>query len=84
MTPWDIVGHAAGLIVAVALLPQVIKTWRTKSTRDISLLWTIVFIIGLILWVIYGFANRLMPIMIFVSIETFLALIIFVFKLRYK
>lgn len=84
MGSWDIVGHTAGLLVAIALLPQVIKTWRTKSTKDISLLWTIVLIIGLILWVIYGFANRLLPIMIFVSIEIFLALIIFVFNLIYK
>jgi MtN3 and saliva related transmembrane protein len=84
MISWDIVGHMAGLFVAVALLPQVIKTWRTKSTGDISLLWTIVLIIGLILWVIYGFAYRLLPIIIFVSIEIFLASIILVFKLIYK
>jgi len=34
----DFVGYLAGFIVAIALAPQVIKAWRTKSTKDISLL----------------------------------------------
>jgi uncharacterized protein with PQ loop repeat len=33
----EIVGHIGAAIVASALVPQVIKSWKTKSTEDISL-----------------------------------------------
>lgn len=33
----DILGYVAGTLVVVSLLPQTIKSWKTKSTRDISL-----------------------------------------------
>lgn len=38
MNPLDILGMVAGSISAITFLPQVIKTWRTKSAHDISLL----------------------------------------------
>ncbi len=39
MNHTELLGFAAGSFVAVSLLPQAIKSWKTKSTKDISLLW---------------------------------------------
>lgn len=80
----EIIGYIAGFFVAVSLSPQLIKTWRTKSTKDISILWTLVLMFGLFLWVIYGLANKILPIMIFASIEFLMALTLFAFKILYK
>lgn len=33
---WEIVGYIGGFLIAVALTPQLIKTYKSKSTRDIS------------------------------------------------
>jgi len=32
----EILGYIAGFLVATALAPQIIKTWKTKSAKDIS------------------------------------------------
>ena len=80
----EIMGHAAGLLVAIALLPQLIKTFRTKSTKDISITWTLTLMTGLILWVIYGVANGIKPLMIFASLEFLMSATLFTLKLIYK
>ena len=80
----EIVGYIAGFLVAVSLSPQVIKTWRTRSARDISIVWTVILMSGLSLWVVYGIVNRIVPLAVFGIIEFLLALTLFVFKMIYK
>ena len=84
MANLDIIGYAAGFLVAVSLTPQLIKTWRTKSTKDISLLWTLILMIGLLLWIVYAVVNKIIPILIFASIEFLMVSSLFLFKIIYK
>lgn len=80
----EIVGFIAGFLVSIALTPQVLKTWRTKSARDISAVWSLILMTGLSLWVVYAIVNRILPLAIFGVIEFSLALTLFVFKLIYR
>lgn len=84
MTSFDIIGYAAGFFVAIALLPQVIKAWKTKSTKDISILWNFILMTGLFLWVIYGIINFIFPIMVFTSIELAMTISLLILKIKYK
>lgn len=54
MNPIEIIGFSAGGLVSISLLPQVIKSWKTKSTKDIALSWTLINLSGQVLWIIYG------------------------------
>ncbi|MBD3361891.1 hypothetical protein GF358_03820 [Candidatus Woesearchaeota archaeon] len=60
----DLVGYAAGFITFTSLLPQTIKSWRTKSTNDLSLLRYIRYVFGLALWITYGVLLNSKPIMV--------------------
>jgi len=84
MTQFDIIGYIGTFLIALALVPQVAKTFHTKSARDISLLWTVVFVTGLGIWIIYSFINLIWPAMIFSSIEFLLGCSMLVMKLLYK
>ena len=84
MANLEIVGYIAGFLVSIALSPQLIKTWRTKSTKDISVTWTLILMIGLILWIIYAIINKILPLMIFGIIELLMVFSLFVMKLAYK
>lgn len=79
----DLIGYLAGSIVAISLTPQVIKSWKTKSTKDISILWTSIYLTGLILWVIYGVGIASIPIMVTITIEALLAFSLLILKLLY-
>jgi MtN3 and saliva related transmembrane protein len=49
-----IIGFLAGGLTTASFLPQVVKTARTRSARDISEAMLLVFLAGLALWTFYG------------------------------
>ena len=51
-----LIGSAAAICSTVSYLPQVIRTWRTRSTHDISLGMFAVMVLATALWLIYGIA----------------------------
>ena len=54
MSGVDILGYAAGAITSLTFLPQVIKTWKEKSAKDISLLMFVIAAINEVMWIAYG------------------------------
>lgn len=80
----EIIGYIAGFLIAVSLSPQLIKTWRTKSTKDISVIWTLIYISGLSLLILYTAVNKIVPLTIFAIIEFLMAFSLFIMKLIYK
>ena len=80
----DSFGFLAAFLTTIAFLPQVYKTWQTKSADDVSLVMLILFIIGLICWIIYGIKINSIPILvanIFTLIFNFSILIL---KITYR
>ena len=57
-------GIAAGIMTAVSMLPQLIKIIKEKKADDVSVLMLLVLIIGLGLWVVYGFLRDDWPLII--------------------
>ncbi len=77
------VGFFAGFCTTIAFLPQAIKTWKTKSTKDISLLMFLIFITGVFFWLIYGILINELPLIVANAITLVLALSILVAKIKY-
>ena len=79
----EVIGFAAGSLVAVSLLPQVIKALKTRSTNDISSLWMSINLLGQILWIIYGIAIESISLYVMSGITFSMAIVLFVLKLRF-
>lgn len=77
------VGLTAGILTTISFLPQAIKTWKTKSTKDISLAMFLCFCLGVMLWVLYGFYTKNLPVFLANFATFILAFSILVCKLRY-
>ena len=80
----EIIGYIAGFLVATALSPQIIRTWKIKSSNDISIIWVIVLMSGLFLWIIYAIVNMILPLAVFGLIEFSMAFTLLIFKFIYK
>jgi MtN3 and saliva related transmembrane protein len=79
-----VLGLAAAVLTVIAFFPQLMKTWKTKSTKDISLGMFSAFCVGVLLWFVYGISISDLPVTI-ANLLTFIqALIILMFKLKYK
>jgi MtN3 and saliva related transmembrane protein len=79
-----LIGLAAATLTTVAFIPQVVRAWRTRSTRDISLPMFLVLALGITLWLIYGAMIRDLPLIAANLVTLVLVLMILFFKLRYK
>lgn len=79
-----IIGLTAGFCTTLAFLPQALKTWKTKSAKDLSLGMYSIFCTGIILWLIYGFLINDLPVILTNLASLVLATSILYFKLSYK
>lgn len=80
----EIIGLVAGLLTTAAFIPQVIKTWRTKSAKDLSLIMFLLYCLGVLLWSIYGIMIDEFPVILWNIITLSLAAVILYFKLKFK
>lgn len=84
MMNWiTVMGLLAGMCTTAAFLPQVVKIFRTRKTEDISLSMYIILTIGILLWILYGWLNGDIPLMLANGITFILASSILVMKLRH-
>ena len=78
------VGFFAAFCTTISFLPQVIKVYKTKSTKDISLYMFLIFTIGTFCWLIYGILESSLPIIIANTITLILSAIILLYKIKFK
>ncbi len=83
MEDYTLLGILAGLLTTIAFLPQVIKTWKSKSARDISLGMFLIFCTGVLLWLAYGILIDDLAIILANAFTLVLAGSILYFKLKY-
>jgi len=50
----QILGLIAATCTTCSFLPQVIRSWKTKQTKDLSLPMCVLLFVGIALWLIYG------------------------------
>jgi MtN3 and saliva related transmembrane protein len=79
----DIIGLLAGTLTTIAFLPQVIKTWKSKSAKDLSLFMFSIFNIGIVLWLIYGILLNEFPMILANGFTFLLSSFILYFKIRH-
>ena len=79
-----LIGYIAGTLTTVSFLPQVIRSWKTKSTHDISFAMLALFGLGMLLWAIYGFQIGSPPIILANVITFALIIVLLAMKIRYK
>jgi MtN3 and saliva related transmembrane protein len=78
-----LLGSLAATLTTIAFVPQVVRAWRTRSAKDLSLGMLITFALGVALWVAYGISIGELPIIIANAATLALTLILLGLKLRY-
>lgn len=80
----EIIGLAAGTCTSSALIPQLVKTIKKKKAADISLFMLMVLLAGNSLWVYYGFARSIIPIIATNIFALILNIIMLALKIKYS
>jgi MtN3 and saliva related transmembrane protein len=77
------IGNIAGFLTTLAFLPQVVRSWRTGSTADLSLLTILAFVAGVSLWIAYGIALHSFPIVVWNVVTLALNVALLCAKIRH-
>lgn len=80
----EVIGFCAGLCSMVSFTPQLIKTWRERDARSISLRMYVVTVTGFSLWVTYGVMIGSWPVMLTNSVCLILSGLILALKWRFS
>ncbi len=83
MSTGEILGLVAGLFTTGSLIPQVIQVFKNKSAKDISLLFTVMFFVGGLLWLTYGILDELTPVIFWNSLALIFVVLLLIGKLKY-
>ncbi|MFZ4769966.1 MAG: SemiSWEET transporter [Ferruginibacter sp.] len=79
-----LLGLAAGTISSITFLPQVIRIWKTKSAKDLSLNMLALLILGVSMWLTYGIMVKDVAIIYTNSMVLTMSFIMLYFKFRFK
>lgn len=83
MNSITVLGFVAATLTTTAFVPQVIKSLKTKSAKDLSLGTSTLLCSGVLLWLIYGILNSDLPIILSNALTLVLATALLVLKIRY-
>ena len=79
----ECLGFVGGALVTCSLIPQLIRIFKLKSAREISLLFTMSLLLGMVLWLAYGIYLSLNPVILWNAIGIALMFLLLYAKLRY-
>jgi MtN3 and saliva related transmembrane protein len=79
----EYIGLMAGLFITFSFIPQLIRVFRLKSAREISILFTSFLLLGMALWLTYGIILGLVPIILWNAVGEFLVILLLYAKIRY-
>jgi len=80
----DIIGLFAGTCVTISVIPQILKVWRTKKVKAISLKTFSILTFGIGVWIVYGILKSDLPIIITNSVSFCLNLLMVYFIIYYE
>ncbi len=60
----EIFGLMAGAVTSIGFIPQLIKGYKTKKLDDITYFMPLILVLGMTLWLIYGFLIESLAVMV--------------------
>ena len=79
----EYLGYIGGIFTTFCYVPQIIRVFRLKSAKEISLLFTILLLVGVVVWLFYGIFLSLVPIILWNSIGVVIVATLLCAKLKY-
>jgi MtN3 and saliva related transmembrane protein len=79
----ELIGYFGSFLTSITFIPQVYKSWKSKSVGDLSIWMVLIVITSTIVWLVYGFAIQSGPVILANTIVFVLTLVLLGFKLSF-
>jgi|LakMenE18May11ns_1017448.scaffolds.fasta_scaffold9931830_4 MtN3 and saliva related transmembrane protein len=79
----EMIGYFGSFLTSITFIPQVYKSWKSKSVGDLSIWMVLIVITSTFVWLVYGFAIASGPVILANTIVLVLTLVLLGFKLYF-
>jgi MtN3 and saliva related transmembrane protein len=79
-----IFGGIGGILTSIRLIPQVLKSYRTKETKDLSFMFVIILLFQALFLILYGLTKPDDLIVLMNMIPFFCSIVLIYLKRKYK
>jgi len=83
LAPIELLGLVAGFLVSLGLVPQILRVWKLRDAKEISLPFNLLSLGGTILWLTYGLALGLPSVILWNGVNCVLYVVLLSVKLKY-
>ncbi len=80
----EYIGYFGSFLTSITFIPQVYKSWQSKSVGDLSIWMILIVVTSTLVWLVYGFAINSGPVISANLIVLFLTLVLLYFKQIFK
>jgi len=80
----EYIGYFGSFLTSITFIPQVYKSWQSKSVGDLSMWMIFIVITSTIVWLTYAFAIQSGPVIVANSVVLLLTLVLLYFKVSFK
>ena len=80
----EILGLIAGTLSCITFVPQIFKTWKSKSVKDISVSSFLIVVSSTIVWIFYGILINSISVLLTNIVVFFTAIIMLWMKWKYS
>ncbi len=77
------IGFIGGLLTTVGLIPQIWRLFKLRSAHEISLIYSVLFVIGIAFWLSYGIWMGLLSVILWNSVSLVLGIGMLYAKLKW-
>ncbi len=79
----EILGLVAGTLSCITFVPQIFKTWQTKSVKDISVMSFLIVVVSTLIWLVYGIIKELPSVILTNVVVCISAIVMLLLKWKY-
>ena len=80
----ELIGYFGSFLTSITFIPQVYKSWKSKSVGDLSIWMVLIVVTSTLVWLVYGYAINSGPVMVANTIVLVLTLVLLYFKMTFK
>ncbi len=80
---WTLIGAIAATLTMFSFVPQIVKSFKTKSVKDLSEITLLQLLIGATLWAVYGIYLKNAVIIVANIITLITVIILLIMYIRY-
>jgi MtN3 and saliva related transmembrane protein len=79
----EYLGYFGGILTTCCYIPQIIRVFKLKSAQEISYIYTISLLAGVVIWLLYGIFLRLPPVILWNAIGFIMVGLLLLSKIIY-